>query len=574
MTKKIIAKECRFATHVPRPHPDAYDLHVVKEVLHYDDGTTAPNLRYIKDYQRPVWVTKEIYRNHKQKKEYEEIGKLNKKMCTQSDLAKTIANELGIGPTRLGLRDLCGYPYVYGADITSTSLIKKKYSIDYPDAYTPYTVCIFDTETDMIEGNERIIIASMVMHGKIYTAATQHYCDGIIPFPGMTLQETVIQNNQKHIQESSKYKDFHVEFEVVDNEMEIIKRCFAKAHQWQPDILGIFNMTFDIDKVLQACEMYNVRPEDIFSDPKLPKEYRYFKYIKAKDVKVTASGKESPVPPHMQWHKVMTPASFFILDQMCLYKQIRNSEQEESGGYSLDNLTRKYLGEGKLKVQNNGENENTAAWHIFMQKKHRLDYIAYNVFDCIRCLELDDVLQDMKLTIHSRVSTGCTDFYNFKSQPKAIADELFFDWIEEHGVVICATGTTPRAQEFKVDEDDDEETLGLDGWIATLKSYNISHEVGLRVIKEDPNHRTGIRGLVYDSDKVSAYPSTGEAMNISKATNIRELVRIEGIDEEVFRLQNINLLSGAVNALEYTDVMMSWPHLPDILVEYEAYLQS
>ena len=570
MTKKVIAKECRFATHVPRPHPDAYDLHVVKEVIHYDDGTTAPNLRYIKDFKRPVWVTKPIYRNHKQKKEYEELDKLNYYECTQSDLGKTIAYGLGIPYTnRTYLSELCGYPYVYGSDITASSLIKKTYSRQYPDAFSPFTVCIFDTETDVIEGNERIIIASVVMHDRVYTAATKHYCDGITPFPGLTVQETVIANNKKHLIESSKIKVSSIEFDIVENEMEIIKRCFAKVHQWQPDILGIFNMTFDIEKVLEACKIYSVDPKDIFSDPKLPREYRYFKYKKGQDRKVTASGKENPIPPHMQWHSVITPASYYIVDQMCLFKQIRLGEGEQSGGYSLDNLTKIHLGEGKLKTQSNGEEENSLAWHIFMQKKHRLDYIAYNVFDCIRCLELDDELQDMKLTMNSRVATGCTDFYNFKSQPKAIADELYFDWLEDSGVVIAATGKVPEA--FSSDEDDPE-TLGLDGWIATLKAYNISHEVGLRVISEDSEHRTGMRGLVYDSDKVSAYPSTGEAANISRSTNIRELVKIEGIDEAVFTLQNINLLSGPVNALEYTHIMMDWPHLPEILKEYEASL--
>lgn len=70
---------------------------------------------------------------------------------------------------------------------------------------------------------------------------------------------------------------------------------------------------------------------------------------------------------------------------------------------------------------------------------------------------------------------------------------------------------------------------------------------------------TNIRTHVFDSDAVSAYPTCISIANVSKSTTKREIIKIGEIDEEVFRLQNINCLFGRVNALEYSVNMYQMP---------------
>ena len=127
--KKIVAKECRFAIHMPTKRSDVPDFHLVKEVLHYEDGTTQPNVRFLRDYKRPVYVTMPAYRNHEQKKEEEEVSKLLKYECTQSDLRTKVAQALGKAWSNAQLRQLADSPYLYGTDITSTALIKQSYAV-------------------------------------------------------------------------------------------------------------------------------------------------------------------------------------------------------------------------------------------------------------------------------------------------------------------------------------------------------------------------------------------------------------------------------------------------------------
>lgn len=87
---------------------------------------------------------------------------------------------------------------------------------------------------------------------------------------------------------------------------------------------------------------------------------------------------------------------------------------------------------------------------------------------------------------------------------------------------------------------------------------------GLRVIKESPEIITNARAYVLDSDAVGAYPSSTRTCNVSKETTFREIIDVIGVPEETFRFQNINLLSGHTNAVEYCTTMFKFPTLTEL----------
>lgn len=94
---------------------------------------------------------------------------------------------------------------------------------------------------------------------------------------------------------------------------------------------------------------------------------------------------------------------------------------------------------------------------------------------------------------------------------------------------------------------------------------------GVRCIAEYPDMVSAIRQDVGDLDVAGAYPSNQAVFNISKETTSKELVEIEGVDPHVVKHENINLSGGSTNALEYCQLMMKFPSLPEI---YEQYLKS
>ena len=74
-----------------------------------------------------------------------------------------------------------------------------------------------------------------------------------------------------------------------------------------------------------------------------------------------------------------------------------------------------------------------------------------------------------------------------------------------------------------------------------------------------------IRTHTYDSDAVSAYPSCTAVANVSRSTTSKEIIDIAEIEETEFRRNNMNLLLGHVNALEYGNQMHGLPNPQDAL---------
>ena len=62
----------------------------------------------------------------------------------------------------------------------------------------------------------------------------------------------------------------------------------------------------------------------------------------------------------------------------------------------------------------------------------------------------------------------------------------------------------------------------------------------------------------------SGYPSNGLAANVSKDTTSKEVLDIEGIDKDIFRIKNLNLMFGKINTLDYCKYMLDMPSLAEL----------
>ncbi len=546
---EITQRECKFAIHVPsRNLQQQPDIHVVKERLTLADGSTRSNLRFIQNFKRPFFITKPSFRNHEQKKETEDLDKVIETKVTQSELRNAVAKALDKPWSKDGLKQLSASPFLYGTDMSSTSLIKYEYQKRYPEANSAFSVCTFDIETDVVNGTELLIMATITFQNKCFTAILKDFVKGF-----SHVEDLLRIKANEYIQDYLEKHGMVPEFYIADDHVDLLKEVFKRLHEWQPDFLAIWNMNFDVPHVLKALQHYGVDPREVLCDPSIPEEYRICRYKQGPNKKVTASGRVIPISPASQWHTLFLTASFYVIDAMCTYKQIRLADQEEPS-YALDAILGKRLGIRKLKFEQ-AEGYSGLKWHQFMQTQYKLEYIIYNIFDSLSMLELDMVTKDLTLTLPSYA--GVSDFSEFKSQPRKIADAFYFFCLEHNKVL----GTVPPSEqkietdmeEASDDEEEDEdyndETLNLRGWVTTLPSHMVVP--GLCLIEEDPTIATNIRTHVFDSDAVSAYPTCISVANVSKSTTKREIIKIGEIDEEVFRLQNINCLFGRVNSLEY-----------------------
>lgn len=564
--KKLTALECKFAIHIPSKTYDGDDYHYVKENRYYDDGTFEPAVRLIKNYQRSFYITRPNKRNHQDKKEWEHIDNLLEKRCTQSQLRDEVAKALGLRWSKDPLKKLQTSPYIYGTDITASSLIKHEYMTKWPNNLSAYSVAFLDIETDVIHGTNDPIMATITFKNKLIFSVTKSFVQGI-----SNIEELYRKAVRKYIGEYIDKHNIQIEFYLADSPVDLIRKCFERIHEWKPDFLAIWNMDFDIPRIIDTLVKYDVDPIDVLPDPNLPRDLRICKYKQGPKKKVTASGKVIPINPAAQWHTLELTASFYVIDSMCSYKFIRLSEQEETS-YALDAILDKILGIRKLKFEA-ADQYTKLKWHQVMQTEFKIEYMVYNNFDSISMIELEDKLKDLSFTLPSFSAT--TDFWNFKSQPKKIADALYF-YCKERGYILGCVGhdyqkkdivviNAEEAGEGDSDEPDDQ-TLDLKNWIVTLKSH--MSILGLPLILEDDSILTNIRAFVYDSDCVSAYPSATSVANVSKGTTLREIILIGNIPETVFRMQNLNFILGEINAVEYCQTMFKLPTPEKLLQEF------
>jgi len=576
--KKVVSKECRFAVHIPSKSHDVPDYHLVKEIIHYDDGSAAPNITYLKDFKRSFGVTKEAYRNHEQKKESESLDKLVIHHCTQSEMTKKVARALGNPFDPRPLNRLSASPFLYGSDISSTSVIKYEYMKKYPDTSTPYSVAHLDIETDVVNGTDDPTMISIVYGKKILFAVDQGFLKGYTDIENR-YRATV----KKYIQEYVDKHNYEIEFYLATDCIDMLKKAFERLHQWLPDFVAVWNIGFDVPRMLATFEKYGVNAADIVCHPKLPANLRFVKYREGSTKKITASGQVKPKKPSEQWHSLIAPAGFWFIDQMSSYRFIRQGGQEKEE-YSLDFILQEELGIRKLKFEE-ADGYHRLEWHKFMQKNYPFEYMVYNTFDSISCHELELKTKDLSQSVPIR--TNISDFTRFDSQTKRFADKYHYFLLEKKGEMIA---TIPPKEKEKANEedadfigefeDDDEDevvqegtledimenkdsVLNLRNWIVTLKSH--MSVLGLKIVDEVDSLETLIRAFTYDSDAVSAYPTCTAVANVSRATTLFEIIDIAGVDEDIYRQQNINLLQGHVNALEYCNKMFKLPRLEDSL---------
>lgn len=576
---EIKAVECRHVVFIPPIEYGGDDFHLVKEVIHTKTGERVPNIRLLRNFKRPFWVSKPGFRRYEQKKEWEDVTKLKQFECTQSQLIPKAVAALDKFGFKGSLKNLSQSPYLYGSDILSTSIIKQeKYRAVWPELNTPSTVAPSDTETDMLHGHQRIIMQTLSFKDRVYTAVVRSFLnslggddahkiklckEALVKYLGQD-EPVLKKNGEPELDEHGKPKftnllkdrNINWEIELVDHDGIVVLNVLKKAHEWQPDFMAFWNMNFDVKKMNESLKFHNISLPDAWSDPSVAGPFRFFEYKEGSAVKRTASGKETPVPFQARWHTVFTPASFYVIDAMCTYKQVRTGKPEERS-YGLDAILNKHLKRGKLKISA-GEGLARSDWHVFMQRQYPVEYIIYNVFDCVGMELLDEKTKDLSVSLPS--GAAMSDYSKFNSQPRRVVDKLHY-FVQARGKVVGTTSDTME-QEF------DKYTVDLKNWIVMLPAHMVDNN-GLKIITEYPTLPTNLRLHVGDLDVAASYPYGEAVFNISKETTKKELVSIDGVSDSVRRLQGINLSGGASNAVEICTGLFKMPQLTQLLEAYQ-----
>lgn len=561
--EQIVGRECKHVHYSESTANEDDDLLTVKELVYVKQGdevVAVPNLTFIKNYQRPGWVTKEKFRDHKDKKEVEYIDRLKYFETNQRKLNKAIIKNIGYGNPNQQLKVINRNQYIYGTDMTPMTLVKRRYKEKWPGFFTTNKVAVLDTETDMWKGNGKDpIISTVTFKDKCVITIRKDWIEDI---PGAERQ--IREALDHHLKEYIDKRGLKFEILIMDSMGEMVKTCMDRCHEWQPDFVTAWNMDFDIQVLVQALDRAGYNLPEVFSDPRVPPEFRHFYYRQGPTTKKKADGTVENLPPSDRWNVVEAPASFVWIDPMCVYRNIRRALGKEPS-YGLDYVIKKELGKdfGKLYFPTG---DSTAApgsieWHMQMQKHYKVNYVVYNVFDCIGVELIDEKTTDLGTQIS--ILSESSEYTIFNSNPKRNVNEFYFAQLQD-GLV---AGTCSDQMEDELDAI----LLGKDDWIVTLPTHNVVPN-GLFLIKELPTVRSGVRMAVSDADIGSTYPNGEILMNLSKMTTMMEVGRIAGVLSSKQRLVGINLTGGPVNAIEIMTDIMKAPNPFELLDAFEKEL--
>lgn len=596
-----------------------HDMHVVKEIIHLKDKRQIPNIRLWEDYQRPYWITQKGRRNHQEKKDYEFEKYLTKYKATQLNMPRAIARALEdykAGPNPR-LRQLARSPYLYGADVSSSCYLKNDYQQRYPGILSRNTVAGGDIETNVYESeNDGQIICMSVTHKtKVYLAYLKHWVSDIDDPIGETHRQLA---DIPELVTLKRDRKLQIEVEVHNTPADIVIACLKRLHEWKPDFFGFWNISFDMSRILACLDKYGVDPAQVFSDEKVPKEYKFFHYREDQAITTTASGVSKSKGPQDQWHWITAPASFQCIDLMSTYRVTRLAKGKEPS-YALDYILNKELNAresveikdlekdlakfnekcnkhissnigghanyfvnekhvgtidptklqvgdkllmtmefGKLKFEE-AAHLTGIEWHQFMQTKHKIKYGLYNIIDSIRLEQLDEKTNDLarSITLFSKSS----DYKNFSSNPRRLCDDMHFWYLKRPEPCVIGTSSDQMVHEL------DQYVVGHEDWIVTLPSY-MAGQHGIKCIKDLPDYPTLIFVHVADLDIVSTYPNVSQILNIARETTVMEFSQMMGIPNKIQREMGVDLTAGKVNAVAITQKIMNGPRMEDMLKAY------
>lgn len=550
--------ECRNAMYFRSHDGSRDDLLLIKEKVHLPTGEVKNNLRFIENFKKPVYIHKKAFQNYTQKRVWKPIEEMDVYMTTEYELEDTIKRALNmpVGSYK-SRKQLFRSPYIYGCDISTSSIIRKAYKEKFPDAVSNATVAVLDIETNVVSVRNEIIAVSLSFKNKAIVATTKEFL-GTTPLP----KEQFYEKLDKLTPDVRKKRKVDVEFIIADTPALAIIEVFRRAHKWQPDyIVGWNLMAFDIPEILKNLEYEGYNPANILSDPSVPPKYRKCQYVKGTTTKVTSSGKETPLAGYEQWHYLDVPASFFFIDAMCSFYWIRKGAALEEN-YKLDTILNKYANISKLQIEETKHLDGVDK-HRIEQSMHKIEYLVYNLWDCISLEILDETTNDLEKKFG--VLLGVSDIANFTSNPKRLKDALHF-YVQEDEKFKGVLGTASDQMSIDLDKD----VPSLSGWIVALATERLIDN-GLRMVEELPDYRTKAHAHSSDIDISSGYPNIEITMNVSKDTTYHELARIEGLTEDEWRIAGLNMLGGKVNSLSFAHTVYKLPKVDEV---YQKWVES
>ena len=587
----VVKSECRRSHHLKAGFNNEDSLLMsIRDTM--SNGEIKKYIKIVENYERPFYVTRKAKRNHKQKRSVVPIGDVQKFLCTDSALPKVVPKKLGFPYNTRDFWSAKDSPHLYGTDQSAEFLSKLEYNKDVEKDMYEYATT--DIESDVMDRFEhKVLMQSVAMDKKVYLAVQDKFL-GRIENPKDVLQKCIDDNLSEYIEEGLK-----IEFSITDP-LSVMTTCFDKLHKWKPDIVGIWNINYDIPFIEKALDKLGSSMREVVSDPSLPNELKRYNYVEGPSEIFDKNNNSTRLAFHQRWHVTYSTSYFELIDAMCVFSELR-SQDAKRPSYGLDAILKEFLDLRKLTFKHIEDAEQLQQFvekdkkltrligsleefrsklyvktdinyevkhglkglehHMMMQDKYPIEYCVYNIFDSYSMVLFEEAVQDMKIKL--LIFMGDTPIRDLKRRAKRLSDTVHLYAAKHDMVAGSSYGRFP-----------DIETLDLEGWIITANAY-MRRDGGTRCLRTNTHHVTNIYCNSLDVDLTSSYPEIYRATRHSRSTTISTVSAIDGKHVTLkMRRHMVNVVHGSVNAMDVNHHLYNKPSAPDVLNRVKELLEA
>lgn len=502
-----------------------------------DLDTGEKNLSIEKKPTRIIYFEKPDCRNHKYNKTYERLENLIPVEVKEKNLIYEIANHIGDDGKRFvkecfdsrnykRLNDLQLYPYVFGSDLDIRGYKRLQWKNNYDNKRPKHlSLGFLDIEVDIMEGGpdptyNPVDLVTLIDVDKkdVYTFAltgVDYKEPKVKPKTEYEIQEEEKKKNYyKHRMNEQEYWSSHVD--------ELIKKAHEKfdesymgftyhinfyqneimmlVHLWQLintlklDMIGIWNMDFDIPFIYNRLLALGVDPKDIMCHKDFPIKQCYYK----KDMRHFAIKEKS------SWFNLSSYTIF--VDQMVIYAALRKG-QSELRSNKLTYIAEKEIGDKKLDYSEVGTIKTLSYTDYLL-------YILYNIKDVLLQVGIENRTSDMD-TYYLTSYVNITPYEDVFKQSVKLRFVQYASYMSQ-GLII---GNNMNNFNFSWSSNDNEDDSTFEG--ALVGNPKLIDNFGMELFGKKTNF---LFQYSIDFDMSRFYPSCIIAMNIDPSTLIFKLL--------------------------------------------------
>lgn len=546
----VVVHTCSFLTNkqnITKPIPNFYnnDVKTLTEVVKLtlqNNVTGEVKSKYIENPMRSFYIAKPQFRDpnspyyYNYKKENESLDNLDEYKCINKNLPTEIMKALGestFGYRGLSLKQACNSPYVYGADIPQEVIFKHAINSKVTHGLSKINTGFLDLETSVLPTSKnKVIISSFIDNNyNLYITVLKDF------LPKDWTEEDITSHVKERLKNVILDHGLKITIDYFKTETEVILHSLKQVHESNICMCGIWNIDFDIPRIIERLQFLGVDVNMAFNSPKTPKKYRFFQYLKdhAQVAHITD-----------KWHVAVTGSNVFFYDSMCLYsreRKIKGRKKNYQLGYisSIEtDLTKLSFGKekGHYEMQNDPNNFP--------------DYIAYGGLDpsLLRIMESknNDTVALISGLNYSRVQ-------DYARATVCLRDDLFAYYKKINRI----NGSVGTADAMMTKWDKYIPAVG-----GNVLDPSLCFGTGLKCLREAPTIVTNISRAVCDIDVSSMYPNLNITFNISKKTKLSTCIYI--VDENKKNYDLVQFFSHIVSPHENAvRICNEYFNLPDYI---------